>query len=151
MLTIASLALLVVLTPGDWTTTETARNVTLVYVGADKCAPCDNWQRNQGTAFRKSADFNRVSYREVKSPNLFDVLKDNYWPEDLRIYREAIDQRAGVPLWLVVADDQLVLQRSGLSQWQSAVLPKIRSLTGPKIIDRILAALPVEQKIGSNR
>ena len=107
---------------------KSQRHVTLVYVGAENCAPCDTWQRNQGTAFRESAEFHRLAYREVKSPSLLDVLKDDNWPDDLRAYRQAIGQHAGVPLWLVIADDRLVLQGSGASQWQNAVLPKIKSL-----------------------
>ena len=109
-------------------TVQSQRHVTLVYVGAENCAPCDNWQHNKGTAFRYSAEFHRLTYREVKSPSLLDVLKDENWPEDLRAYRQTIGQHAGVPLWLVIADNRLVLQGSGASQWQNAVLPKIKSL-----------------------
>ncbi len=107
---------------------KSQRHVTLVYVGAENCAPCDIWQRNQGTAFRDTAEFHRLTYREVKSPSLLDVLKDDNWPEDLRTYRQAIGRHAGVPLWLVIADDRLVLQGSGATQWQNMVLPKIKSL-----------------------
>ena len=107
---------------------KSQRHVTLVYVGAENCAPCDIWQRNQGTAFRDTAEFHRLTYREVKSPSLLDVLKDDNWPEDLRAYRQTIGQHAGVPLWLVIADNRLVLQGSGASQWQNMILPKIKSL-----------------------
>lgn len=112
----------------SWPSNKSAKAVTLIYVGAANCAPCDIWQRKQGTAFRDSAEFRHLTYREVKSPSLFDVLKDENWPDDLRVYRQAISQGAGVPLWLVIADDRLVAQSSGLSQWQEVVLPKIRSL-----------------------
>jgi hypothetical protein len=105
-----------------------AKNVTLVYVGAKNCAPCEIWQQNQGIALRDSKKFRRLTYREVKSSSLFDVLKDEYWAEDLRIYRQAIKREAGLPLWLVIADGQLVMQSFGLTQWQEAVLPKIKSL-----------------------
>lgn len=105
-----------------------AENVMLLYVGAENCGPCTTWQRNDGTAFRGSKEFARLSYREVKSPTLFDVLKDQNWPDDLAAYRQSIDRRAGVPLWLVVVDGQVVMQSSGLSQWQEAVLPKLTAL-----------------------
>jgi hypothetical protein len=105
-----------------------SRTLTLVYVGAKNCAPCEIWQQNQGIALRDSKKFRRLTYREVKSPSLFDVLKDEYWAEDLRIYRQAIKREAGLPLWLVIADGQLVMQSFGLTQWQEAVLPKIKSL-----------------------
>lgn len=111
-----------------WTPAKSAKQVTLVYVGAENCAPCEIWQQKQGIALRDSKKFRRLTYREVKSPSLFDVLKDEYWAEDLRIYRQAIKREAGVPLWLVIADGQLVMQSSGLTQWREAVLPKIKSL-----------------------
>ena len=122
------IAAFVALTFGNWTLAKPVNNLTLVYVGADNCAPCEIRQRNQGAAFRDSPEFHRLSYREVKSPNLFDVLKEKNWPEELRGYRQAIGEGAGVPLWLVIADDQIVMQSSGLTQWQEMVLPKLKSL-----------------------
>ena len=122
------IAAFVALTFANWTSAKPVKNLTLVYVGADNCAPCEIWQRNQGTAFRDSPEFHRLAYREVKSPNLFDVLKDDNWPQELRVYRQAIGEGAGVPLWLVIADDQIVMQSSGLAQWQELVLPKIKLL-----------------------
>jgi hypothetical protein len=107
---------------------STRSDITLVYVGAEDCAPCRKWQREDGTAFRSSGEFAQVTYREVKSPALFDLLKDEHWPQDLRHYREKLAPGAGVPLWLVLADREIVDQRFGASQWKSAVLPKIRSL-----------------------
>lgn len=104
------------------------RHVTLVYIGAENCAPCRIWQRGEGVAFYDSIEFARLSYREVKSPTLFDVLSDENWPEDLRAYRQAIGQEAAVPLWLVIADGQMVMQGFGLTQWKEAVLPKVKSL-----------------------
>ena len=103
-------------------------DVTLVYVGAEDCAPCRRWQAQEAIAFRRSAKFARVSLREVKSATLFDVLKDENWRGDLRPYRDLIQRGAGVPLWLVVADGQVVLQGAGETQWRSVVLPKIESL-----------------------
>jgi len=111
-----------------WTSEKSEKNVTLVYVGAQDCAPCGIWQRNQGIAFRNSSEFSRLTYREVKSPTLFDVLKDDNWPMEVRVYRQAISRESGVPLWLIIADDKVVMQRSGLAQWQETVLPKVKSL-----------------------
>jgi len=103
-------------------------NIVLVYVGAEDCGPCKLWQRDQGAAFRKSVEFRHLTYREVRSPSLFDLLNDKNWPADLRVYRRNIDKGAGAPLWLVIADNRLVMKNYGLSQWDKAVLPKIRSL-----------------------
>ena len=102
--------------------------VTLLYVGAEDCAPCRSWRRGAGTAFRSSPEFRRVAYREVEAPTVLELLKDEYWPVDLREYRGRLDRGAGVPLWLVISDQEIVERAFGESQWKSAVLPKLKSL-----------------------
>ena len=102
--------------------------VTLLYVGAEDCAPCRAWQQHEKIAFSTSAEFARVTYREVKSPTLFNILKDENWPEDLRGYRNRLRRDAGVPLWLVIVDEQIVQRGMGPSQWRSDVLPRIKEL-----------------------
>ena len=79
-------------------------------------------------AFSASAEFARLEYREIKSPTLFNLLKDENWPEDLRRYRDLLGPNAGVPLWLVIADQQVIQRGMGPSQWHSDVLPKINKL-----------------------
>jgi hypothetical protein len=105
-----------------------AKNVMLLYVGAEDCAPCRAWQRGEGAAFLASAEFPRITYREVKSPHLYDVLKDESWPDDLRVYRNGLRRSDGVPLWLVVADHRIVEQHFGAAAWNASVLPVIKSL-----------------------
>jgi len=100
----------------------------LLYVGAQDCAPCRAWQDGDGALFRASAEHARITYREVKSPTLFDLLKDDYWPEELRPYRDRLGRGAGVPMWLVVDGDEIVSREHGASRWRAAVLPRIRSL-----------------------
>lgn len=106
-----------------------ASPVTVLYVGADDCAPCLAWQRGAGAAFKASPEFARITYREVKSRTTLDVLDDGNWPDDLRPYRAAIGRGSAVPLWLVIVDGQVVVQSFGESQWARSVLPKIRSLS----------------------
>jgi hypothetical protein len=102
--------------------------VMLLYVGAEDCAPCQAWQKRERADFLASADFARLTYREVKSRHLEDVLKDENWPEDLRGYRNRLRRSDGVPLWLVVSDRKIVEQRFGATEWRERVLPRIRSL-----------------------
>ena len=102
--------------------------VTLLYVGAEDCAPCRVWQQHEKIAFSTSAEFARLRYREIKSPTLFNLLKDENWPEELRGYRDLLGPDAGVPLWLVIADEQVMQRGMGPSQWRSEVLPKLIKL-----------------------
>ena len=103
-------------------------DVMLLYVGAEDCAPCRAWQNGEGAAFLASADFPRITYREVKSPHLHDVLKDENWPDEVRLYRDSLRRSDGVPLWLVVTDHKIVEQRFGAAEWRANVLPRIKSL-----------------------
>jgi hypothetical protein len=103
-------------------------SVTLVYVGAEDCAPCREWQGGEGKRLLEASRFPQLTYREVKSPTLREVLKDEHWPEDLRGYRDRLGAGAGVPLWLVISGDELVERAFGASQWHARVLPRLRRL-----------------------
>lgn len=104
-----------------------AADVKLVYVGAEDCAPCRAWQNKDGAAFRQSAEFSRITYIEVKARHLHDVLKDENWPEQIRDLRSRLRKSDGVPLWLVVSNDEVVEQRFGAAAWHAEILPAIRA------------------------
>ena len=104
------------------------QHVTVLYVGADDCAPCRVWRREHWARFQASPEFARLAYREVTSPKLFDLLDDDHWPEELRAYRGTLSRSSGVPVWLVVTNNEIVLTARGLRQWEEVALPKIRSL-----------------------
>jgi hypothetical protein len=104
-----------------------AADITLIYVGADDCAPCRVWQNGDGAAFRQSSDFARISYIEVKSPRLHDVLKDENWPAEIRAYRGLLKRSDGVPLWLVLSNTEVIEQRFGPAAWRANILPAIKS------------------------
>lgn len=102
--------------------------IMLLYVGADDCAPCRAWQNGEGATFLASADFPRITYREVKSRHLRDVLKDENWPEEIRSFRGSLRRSDGVPLWLVISNNEILEQRFGAAAWRASILPKIESL-----------------------
>lgn len=113
---------------GDVTRPRRAPKVTLLYVGAEDCAPCRAWQQHDKVAFAATTTFARLTYREVRSATLFNVLSDENWPEDMRGYRSLLGPDAGVPLWLVISDAQVVHRGMGSTQWNSGVLPELRKL-----------------------
>ena len=103
-------------------------DVMLLYVGAEDCAPCRSWQGGDGAMFFASPEFLRITYREVKSAHLHDLLKDENWPDEIRPYRDRMRRSDGVPLWLIVADKKVVQHRFGAAEWRASVLPAIESL-----------------------
>jgi hypothetical protein len=103
------------------------QRLMLVYVGADDCAPCRTWRREAASTLQ-SPGFARLVYREVDSPSVLDLRKDDYWPSDLRGLRAQLGPDAGVPLWLVIADGAVVGRGQGISAWRKTILPKLQSL-----------------------
>jgi hypothetical protein len=106
---------------------ERRPDVMLLYIGAEDCAPCRAWQKGDRAALLASAELARITYREVRSPHLEDVLNDENWPKDIRDYRSRIRRSDGVPLWLVVADHAVVEQQFGANAWQERILPAVKS------------------------
>lgn len=104
-----------------------APNILVLYVGAEDCAPCRAWKSGEGTAFFASPDFARITYREVKSPHLQEILNDENWPDEIRVYRKSLQRSDGVPLWLVVSDHEIVEKQHGTAQWRANILPRIKS------------------------
>jgi hypothetical protein len=102
--------------------------IVLLYVGAEDCAPCRAWQKDERPGLLASVEFPHIHYREIKSPTLIDVLKDENWPEELRPYRSQLKPSDGVPLWLIVSDDQLVERQFGAAAWREIIVPKLRRL-----------------------
>jgi hypothetical protein len=127
-----ALAVLICLTPllsgSGLQSVAAGPNVTVIYVGAGDCRPCRLWSRDYLPRFAASREFSKLTYKEVLAPKLFTLMNDAYWPQDLRKYRDKLDQRSAVPLWFVVIEDRVALVAVGLRQWEDQVVPKVNSL-----------------------
>ncbi|WP_046868150.1 hypothetical protein [Microvirga massiliensis] len=98
----------------------------LLYVGAEDCAPCRAWRRDDRNAFLATLDPSRVTYREVIAAKVAAAFDDVTWPGDLRMRLADARKIGGVPLWIVVRDDRVVMSVGRLSQWRERVLPVVR-------------------------
>lgn len=114
-----------------WDAPRIARTAlpTLIYVGAADCAPCRTWQSTEEAQFRASPQFAKVIYREVKSPTLRGLLGDEYWPADLRVFRDRLGRHVGAPMWLVVGDNEILRKGLGAGQWRDDIVPFIKAVT----------------------
>ncbi len=100
--------------------------ITVVYVGAEDCAPCRTWRKDERPAFLGSGVFQNITYREVIASRLYDLLAEAQWPADLEFLRQQVRTRPGAPQWFVVQDGRVITWESGLSAWRRAVWPTIR-------------------------
>ncbi|MCC6948391.1 MAG: hypothetical protein IT539_11545 [Bradyrhizobiaceae bacterium] len=103
--------------------------LAVIYIGADDCGPCVAWRQAHRQQFLESPEFARLDYREVISPRLHDLRKDEHWPENLRRFRSEFDRVPGAPTWLVLRDDRILVTARGLREWEEIALPRLKSLT----------------------
>lgn len=101
--------------------------LTVVYVGAEDCGPCRTWRRDERPSFVESRQFTALHYREVIAPHLRDLLAERQWPADLADLRDRVRQRPGAPQWFVLREGRVVAWEAGLSAWQRAIWPAIRT------------------------
>lgn len=111
---------------GDPGRPAAAAPLTLLYVGAEDCAPCRAWRRDHRDGFLAGIDRDRLGYREVIATRTASALAEAEWPDDLRPQREIAVKAGGVPQWIVLRGDRVLLSAGGLSQWQARVLPLLR-------------------------
>jgi len=84
-------------------------------------------EREREQTFFASDEFSRITYREVRSSRLEDVLNDENWPQDIRDYRNSIRRSDGVPLWLIISNRAVVEHQFGTTAWHERILPRLRS------------------------
>jgi ribosomal protein L39E len=102
--------------------------LTLLYVGAEDCAPCRAWRRDERDAFLASLDRSRIIYREVIATKTAATFEEASWPEDLRERLADARKVGGVPQWIIVRNERIVMSAGGLSQWRERVLPMVQGL-----------------------
>jgi hypothetical protein len=102
--------------------------LTVIYIGADDCAPCLAWRRAHRQQFLASAEFARLGYREIIAATVRDLREDEHWPESLRGFRGEFDRLPGAPTWLVVGDNRILASARGLREWEEIAIPKLRLL-----------------------
>lgn len=117
----------------DWRTSKAGSapgadrgKLTVVYVGADDCAPCLRWRRERRPAFQSSSAFSRVEYREVIAASLMTALDDRFWPENLRNLRDVVGKDGGgVPHWILLRNGRVLASEGGESAWDRKIWPLI--------------------------
>ncbi|MFV0281938.1 MAG: TlpA family protein disulfide reductase [Rhodoblastus sp.] len=109
-----------------FTTQKKRGKLTVVYVGAEDCAPCLRWRNERRPDFKKSVAFERIDYREIIATRLADALDDKFWPDAMRPLRTLIEHDGGgVPYWILMRDGRIVTAAGGEKAWDRKVWPRI--------------------------
>lgn len=80
--------------------------------------------------FERSPEAKHINFRRVFGNSFSNTTGG--WPEDLAWIRKKTFAASGTPRFIVVVDDQVVLNVFGTQGWDSAVLPLIKRLVWQK-------------------
>jgi hypothetical protein len=82
--------------------------LTVIYVGAKDCPPCQRFDRWYKQAFVFDVVAKGMNFREIKVETLRDIRQASAWPNDLKWLLTSLGSEAGVPWFFTVDGHRLV-------------------------------------------
>jgi|LakMenEpi03Aug12_release.lakeMendotaPanAssembly.Ray.scaffolds.fasta_scaffold1113042_1 hypothetical protein len=79
--------------------------ISLIYVGAWDCVPCQRWKATELPRFMDTPLAKRVVYREVEAYRFRQLDHLPAWPEDLRWFQAKLDIRSGTPRFYALVEN----------------------------------------------
>jgi hypothetical protein len=99
---------------------------TLVYLGAWDCPYCTKWKAEERPKFTGSAEAKRIALRELDTPRL--KAPEFKFPPDLAWLEAKYRTKKGVPRFLIVRGEKVLLEAYGLQGWREKTLPMLSEL-----------------------
>lgn len=112
-----ALALVAVATAGLGGPLQAASR-TIVYIGADDCQPCHQWEATYQRSFAAKCAARGVRFRTIRVATLRNIRDTRYWPSDLRPLLRQFSDRSGTPHFLAVRDGEIIVDVHGVSRYQ---------------------------------
>jgi hypothetical protein len=82
--------------------------LTVVYLGAKDCRPCQEFDRSAKATFRQKVADKGMNFREFKVDSLRYIRQASAWPSDLQWLRESLVSESGAPWFFTVQGQTLV-------------------------------------------
>jgi hypothetical protein len=118
---------------------QSGSKLTLVYVSAKNCPPCDQWSRAySGGGWMSKRQFlampeaQEVELRQVETDRYQETGLDKDWPEDLQWARNETNARVGAPRFILILDGKIVANSFGYWKFTSKIVPEVKRLVKEK-------------------
>lgn len=98
-----------------------AASRTIVYIGADDCKPCHQWEATQQKGFAARCAARGVKFRTVRVATLRNIRDTRYWPADLKPLLTRFSDRSGTPHFLAVRNGEVIVNVHGLAKYQREI------------------------------
>lgn len=115
---------------------QAAPSVMVIYVSTWDCTYCRVWDKTLWPDFQASPEFQRIDWKKINAKSIKTAYEDQYWPQELRRYRDEAALSGGLPRWLIVKDGRLVFNGRGsvkgsnftqdYPDWKAEVLPALK-------------------------
>ena len=99
----------------------------MVYIAADDCAPCRQFDASDWPLWQASPLSRVVRFLRAQAPRTTQAFQTRYWPTEARYFAGAVKVPV-VPSFILANNGGVVLVGSGLVGWRSQVLPEIQRL-----------------------
>jgi hypothetical protein len=103
--------------------------IKVVYVGGKDCGPCETWKKKYKADWLASPEYKRVAWIEVDPPRLKDAYQARYWPGELAPILDQVPRKSGTPRFLLVRNNKVIANESGVSKWTKIVDALKKELT----------------------
>ncbi|MCK5777582.1 MAG: hypothetical protein KAH11_02250 [Rhodospirillales bacterium] len=107
-----------------------ADTVHLVYIGADNCPYCKDFEGWDLKEYSNSDLAKKVYFTWVRTARFQDTDNDEDWPDHLEWVRGETEVSRGTPRFLVLEGRDLKLNAFGTHRFKSEVIPLLSRLTG---------------------
>ena len=116
-------------TPAIIRDAEAAGGISVVYISAEDCAPCRQFEAADFPQWQSSPLSQRVRFLRAHAPKTTQAFQTKYWPSEARSFAGAVKVPV-VPSFILANNGSVMLVGSGLIGWRNQVLPEIRRLSG---------------------
>jgi hypothetical protein len=103
-----------------------AASRSIVYIGADDCKPCRQWEASYQRGFAARCAARGVRFRAVHVATLRNIRDVRYWPRDLRPLLGQFRDRSGTPHFLAVRNGRVIVNVHGLAQYRREIAPLLQ-------------------------
>jgi thiol-disulfide isomerase/thioredoxin len=99
-------------------------DLTIVYVGAKDCGPCQVFKHQDFPQWAKSAFPGSVRFVEIEAPTTTVAYQARYWPSNVRFVLQQVKVPI-VPTFFLLDGNTIVQTGSGVGGWRNKILPMI--------------------------
>jgi hypothetical protein len=99
-------------------------DLTIIYVGAKDCPPCQVFKNQDLPHWSRSPSARSVRFVHIEAPRMTGAYSARYWPSNYRFVLQQVTVPI-VPQFFLLEGNIIVKSAAGISGWRSQILPMI--------------------------